>query len=46
MNKGKQEKEAKEEYKIKDIFTKESVININEILKKYFLLNLKTIELD
>jgi len=43
LNKGKQEKvkTAKEEYKIKDIFAKKSEMNVNEIIKKVFLTNLK-----
>lgn len=43
MNGGKQEKVkvTKEEYKIKDIFAKNSEINVNEIIKKSFLVNLK-----
>ncbi len=48
MNKGKQEKvkKTKEEYKIKDIFAKNSEINVNEIIKRTFLTNLKTSRLD
>ena len=48
MNNGKQEKikKTKEEYKIKDIFAKNSEINVNEIIKKSFLINLRTSKLD
>ena len=48
MNNGKQErvKDTKEEYKIKDIFAKNSEINVNEIIKKSFLINIRTIKLD
>ena len=44
MNNSKQEKikDTKEEYKIKDIFAKNSEINVNEIIKKAFLINLKS----
>ena len=35
-------KDTKEEYKIKDIFAKNSEINVNEIIKKAFLINLKS----
>ena len=46
-NDGKNEKlETKEEYKIKDVFAKESIINVNEIIKRTFLSTLKTIELN
>ena len=43
MNNSKQErvKETKEEYKIKDIFAKNSELNVNEIIKKSFLVNLR-----
>lgn len=40
MNKGK-EKNTKEEYKVNYFFNKNSKTNINEILKKSFLLSLK-----
>ena len=48
MNNGKQEKvkDTKEEYKIKDIFAKNSEINVNEIIKKSFLINISTFKLD
>ena len=44
MNNSKQEKikDTKEEYKIKDIFAKNSEINVNEVIKKAFLINLKS----
>ena len=44
MNKGKQEKvkTTKEEYKIRDIFAKNSGINVNEIINKSFLITLQT----
>jgi len=47
LNNGKQEKVkiTKEEYKIKDIFAKNSEINVNEIIKKSFLINLQTSKL-
>ena len=42
MIKGKEKKKenTKEEYKVKYIFDKNSKINLNEILKKSFLLSL------
>ena len=48
MNNGKKEKvkEAKEEYKIKDIFAKNSELSVNEIIKKSFLVNLRTSKLN
>ena len=48
MNNCKQEKikTTKEEYKIKDNYTKNSEINVNEIIKKSFLINLRTSKLD
>lgn len=44
MNNSKQEKikDTKEAYKIKDIFAKNSEINVNEVIKKAFLINLKS----
>ena len=44
LNNSKQEKikDTKETYKIKDIFAKKSEINVNEVIKKAFLINLKS----
>ena len=43
MNNDKQEKikDTKEEYKIKDVFVKNSELNVNEIIKKSFLVSLR-----
>lgn len=48
MNNSKQEKikDTKEEYKIKDIFAKNSELNVNEIIKKSFLVSLRTSKLN
>ncbi|MBO4815781.1 MAG: hypothetical protein J5507_02365 [Clostridia bacterium] len=40
MNNGKEKKNTKEEYKVNYFFDKNSKINLNEILKKSFLLSL------
>jgi len=41
-SKQKEIKDTKEEYKIKDIFAKNSERNVKEIIKKSFLVNLRT----
>ena len=44
---GKQEKKlTKEEYKIKDVYSKNAAINVNEIIKKSFLINLRDCKLN
>ena len=44
---GKQEKQnTKEEYVIKDVYSRNATINVNEIIKKSFLINLKNCKLD
>lgn len=44
---GKQEKKiTKEEYIIKDVFSKNAVINVNEVIKKSFLINLRDCKLN
>ena len=45
-NKEKEKEQSIDEYKIRNVFLKESTIDINEILKKYFLLNLKLNDID
>ena len=48
MNNSKQDKtkDTKKEYKIKDIFAKNSELNVNEIIKKSFVVNLRTSKLN
>jgi len=44
---GKQEKQnTKEKYIIKDVYSRNAAINVNEIIKKSFLINLKNCKLD
>ena len=42
MNNGKEKKNTNEEYKVNYFFNKDSKINLNEILKKSFLLSLNS----